>query len=146
MSATIGGREQNLMATKPGVNTMFLIFSTRDYDRIWELPLFRYFQPELERALASVIGRDAFSHIVRLQMAQMTAGAHIKPHRDSGPWARECALLPLTVHRTSTCPDLALKRACGAARTESTWSSRHIQASPSSPAPSASPPRQRVPT
>ena len=93
VSATIGGREQNIMETKPGVNTINLIFSTRNYDRIWELPLFRYFKPELERALAAVIGPDAFSHIVRAQLAQMAAGSHIRKHRDAGPWAQECAPL-----------------------------------------------------
>ena len=102
VSARIGGREQNLASTKPGVNTMFLIFSTREYDRIWELPLYRYFQAELDRVLEAVIGQDGMRNIVRLQMAEMTAGAHIKPHRDSGPWAQECAplacgALPLNV-------------------------------------------------
>ena len=80
----------NLKATKPGVNTMFLIFSTRTADRIWELPLYRHFQAELDALLEATIGRDAMSNIVRLQLAQMTAGAHIKPHRDAGPWAKMC--------------------------------------------------------
>jgi hypothetical protein len=91
VNAQIGGREVNLNRTKPGVNTMFLIFSTRRADRIWELPLFRYFKHELEMLLSAVIGKDALRNIVRLQMAQMTAGAHIKPHRDAGPWAQKCA-------------------------------------------------------
>lgn len=87
VNAQIRGREKNLINTKPGVNTMFLIFSTREFDRIWELPLFHYFKAELDVVLEAVLGKDAFPNIVRLQMAQMTARAHIRFHRDTGPWA-----------------------------------------------------------
>ena len=95
VNAAIGGRESNLKSTKPGVNTMFLLFSTREADRIWELPLYRHFQAQLEPLLRAAIGADAMQNIVRLQMAQMTPGAHIKKHRDAGPWARMCALRQL---------------------------------------------------
>ena len=91
VNAVLSGREQNLANTKPGVNTMFLIFSTRDTDRIWELPLYEYFRPQLDPILRGLMGRDVLPKIVRLQLAQMTPGAHIRPHRDSGAWAQKCA-------------------------------------------------------
>lgn len=90
VNADIGGREQNLANTKPGVHTMFLIFSTREADRIWELPLYSYFQPELDAVVQALFGAEKMHNIVRLQLAQMTPGAHIRPHRDAGSWAQMC--------------------------------------------------------
>eukprot|EP00892_Ulva_mutabilis_P005366 jgi/Ulvmu1/3200/UM015_0241.1 len=90
VSAVIADREKNLNAIKPGVQTMFLIFSSRTYDRIWELPLYTsYFKKTLEPLIEALIGRDAMSNIIRLQLARMTPGAHIKGHRDTGPWASD---------------------------------------------------------
>ena len=96
VSADIGGRERNLHNTKPGVQTMFLLFSTRDADRIWELPLYAYFKDEIEPLLKATIGSDALPNIVRLQLARMTNGAHIRPHRDAGAWAQRCGTDPFS--------------------------------------------------
>lgn len=92
VSAVIADREKNLNAIKPGVQTMFLIFSSRTYDRVWELPLYTtYFKQSLEPLVEALIGRESMSNIIRLQLARMTPGAHIKAHRDTGPWASEYA-------------------------------------------------------
>lgn len=106
VNADIGGREQNLANTKPGVHTMFLLFSTREADRIWELPLYRYFQPELDNVVRAILGPSAMQNIVRLQLAQMTPGAQIRPHRDAGKWAQTCvaASLPYCAcHAPASC-------------------------------------------
>lgn len=88
VSAVIADREKNLNAIKPGVQTMFLIFSSRTYDRIWELPLYTtYFKETLEPLVEALIGRESMSNIIRMQLARMNPGAHIKGHRDTGPWA-----------------------------------------------------------
>jgi hypothetical protein len=90
VSANIANRESNLAAVKPGVNTMFLLFSTRNADRIWHLPLWDYFKDTVEPLLDATIGPEAKANVVRLQLAQMTPGAVIKPHKDQGPWAEMC--------------------------------------------------------
>jgi hypothetical protein len=91
VSAVIADREKNLNSIKPGVNTMFLLFSSRNADRVWELPLYKHYAPVLEPLMEALIGADAMANIIRLQLARMTPGAHIKSHRDSGPWAEQCA-------------------------------------------------------
>jgi hypothetical protein len=88
VSAEIDGREQNLQSTKPGVSTIFLLFSTRDADRVWHLPLYSYFKKQLEPVVRAVLGEDAMDNIVRLQFALMAPGSHIRPHRDAGLWAK----------------------------------------------------------
>lgn len=91
VSAVIADREDNLEKIKPGVRTMFLIFSSRTTDIVWELPLYHYYQSVLDPILEALLGKNAMKNIIRLQLAQMNAGAHIKPHRDTGPWAQTCA-------------------------------------------------------
>jgi hypothetical protein len=91
VSAVIADREDNLSKIKPGVRTMFLIFSSRSTDIVWELPLYHYFQSVLDPILEALLGKSSMQNIIRLQLAQMTPGAHIKPHRDTGPWAEKCA-------------------------------------------------------
>lgn len=103
VSAVIADREENLTKIKPGVRTMFLIFSSRTTDVVWELPLHHYYQAALDPILEALLGRDAMKNIIRLQLAQMSPGAHIKPHRDSGPWAQTCALPLLTYCVLSSC-------------------------------------------
>jgi hypothetical protein len=122
VNAAIGGRESNLKSTKPGVNTMFLIFSTRSADRIWQLPLYGHFQAQLEPLLRAAIGPVAMRNIVRLQMAQMTAGAHIKKHRDAGPWAHMCGSVHLPcVMRLVYSMHAVCSAPCGPFSANTTW-------------------------
>lgn len=116
VSAVIADREKNLNAIKPGVQTMFLIFSSRTYDRVWELPLYTtYFKETLEPILEALIGPESIKNIIRLQLARMTPGAHIKGHRDTGPWANEYAArlcsytLVLVVFTGCTCVNFVHK-------------------------------------
>lgn len=97
VSAVIADREDNLSKIKPGVRTMFLIFSSRTTDIVWELPLYHYFKPVLDPILEATLGKNTMKNIVRLQLAQMNPGAHIKPHRDTGPWAQKCVAPQLQV-------------------------------------------------
>lgn len=116
VSAVIADREENLTKIKPGVSTMFLIFSSRNADVVWELPLYHYYQAVLDPILEALLGKNAMKNIIRLQLAQMNPGAHIKPHRDSGPWAETCAshfshtLLPAGVQNVVQCCRAAADR------------------------------------
>lgn len=112
VSATIADREDNLAKIKPGVRTMFLIFSSRSADHVWELPLYQYFAPALDPILHATLGPDSMKNIVRLQLAQMTAGAHIKLHRDTGPWAQKCGSAFPTVLQDCALPYVHCGRAC----------------------------------
>jgi hypothetical protein len=100
VSAKIADREDNLAKIKPGVRTMFLIFSTRTADRVWELPLYNWFAPVLDPVLRSILGPDSLKNIIRLQLAQMTSGAHIKSHKDTGRWAQKCVAANVLVSTT----------------------------------------------
>ena len=93
VSATISDRADNMATFKPGVSTIFLVFSTSSTNRVWQLPLYRYLQAELEPLLRSIIGDSGMSQIVRLQLARMSPGSQIHPHVDNGDWAAKCVLM-----------------------------------------------------
>ena len=90
VSAVISDRERNVAAFKPGVDTIYLLFSTASASRVWQLPLYEALRPALEPLLVHVLGARGLRGIVRCQLARMNPGARIAVHADRGKWAQMC--------------------------------------------------------
>jgi hypothetical protein len=110
VNANIDGREKNLASTKPGVASIYLLFSTRSADRVWQLPLYSYFEKELLPVVTAMVGSDALQNILRLQLALMRPQSHIRPHRDTGEWANQSHRIHVVIKTHggvvfTTCPE-----------------------------------------
>lgn len=104
VSAIVADRDDKLKLLKPGVSTLFTVFSTWKADRIWQTPLYAHFQPELNDLLASIVGTGTLQNIVRAQFARMVPGAKILPHADRGDWSSKYApAQPLVCTHPRTC-------------------------------------------
>lgn len=90
--ATMTGKEQNAAQLKPGVQASWFLFSSRKGTKCVRFPRWKEWEkaivPLLEFALRPMPREEIMKRIVRLQLARMKGDADIKPHADTGPWAK----------------------------------------------------------
>jgi len=86
-NAFLKGREGNLNDFKPGTSSIHLVFSDQKGNDVYEFPWYRQrFASFIEPLLDKLLGVDA-RNIIRMQLANMPAGTHIKRHVDSGGYS-----------------------------------------------------------
>ena len=73
---------------KPGVLGINLILSDIEGDEIYYFPYFKKYQENLMPILERILGENPMERVIRLQFARLSKGAEIKPHKDTGNWAR----------------------------------------------------------
>lgn len=73
---------------KPGVLGINLILSDINGDEIYYFPYFKKYEQYLMPILFKILGADPMEKVIRLQFARLSKGAQIKPHQDTGNWAR----------------------------------------------------------
>mmetsp|Transcript_16518 Transcript_16518/g.20185 ORF Transcript_16518/g.20185 Transcript_16518/m.20185 type:complete len:345 (-) Transcript_16518:184-1218(-) len=101
----IGARDANLSKFKPGVETILLIFSTRDGHHIYHLPWMQnnHLNGQWKKILLKTILNPLgipLKKVVRMQIAKMTPGSDIRPHSDRGEWMSHThrVHIPLLTH------------------------------------------------
>lgn len=85
-NAPISFRSSNIKDFKPGVETIFMVYSNNGATVTHQFPLFFEYLPILEETIFKPLNINK-DRIVRLQLAKMSKGARINPHVDKGDWA-----------------------------------------------------------
>lgn len=86
-NAEISFRNNNVEKFKPGVETIFLMFSDGKARNTYRFPWFYEYLPVLTETVFKPLNIDP-RQIARLQFAKMGKGASILPHSDRGAWAQ----------------------------------------------------------
>ena len=73
---------------KPGVLGINLILSDIYGEKIYYFPYFIKYEEYLKPILSMILGENPMEKVIRLQFARLSKGAQIKPHQDTGNWAR----------------------------------------------------------
>lgn len=74
---------------KPGVLGINLILSDIEGVEIYYFPYFKKYEEYLMPILNKILGDNPMERVIRLQFARLSKGAQIKPHKDTGNWARK---------------------------------------------------------
>jgi len=88
-NAWLAGRSSNLNEFKPGTSSIHLLFSDQSGDTVFEFPWWKYrFGRLINPILDRILGADK-ANVIRLQLALMPGGTHIKAHIDKGGYSSE---------------------------------------------------------
>lgn len=88
-NAYIMGRDSQLAQFKPGTQTIHLIFSDRDAQKVFEFPWYRDTFGHLVKPLLQKLLGKHYDYITRVQFALMPGQSEIKPHVDSGGYSKD---------------------------------------------------------
>ena len=111
-NAQFVGRSSNIAKFKPGVATIYLMFSDRSANTFYSFPFEKRFHaavyPILEHLIAPALRssslanasstRNLLHHICRMQLSHMSGNATIATHADKGNWAKKSHRLHVPLH------------------------------------------------